>query len=133
MTMALDTGLQASGIRWLILPAEQLALSELWVAQQFLAAQGLQSRAHAQVFWQRITAPITLALLALLAAVTAFGSFRTLTLSTRVFLAVLAGLVFKYLMDIAAPLTLLLGWHPSLAVLLPLVLPLVLIPRVLRP
>ncbi|MGA1207742.1 MAG: LptF/LptG family permease, partial [Litorivicinaceae bacterium] len=131
--MTFDTGLQASGVRWLILPAEQLSLTELWVAQQFLTAQGLQSRTHAQVFWQRLAAPLTLAVLGLLAAVTAFGTFRGLSLSSRVFLAVLAGLVFKYLMDMTAPLTLLLGWHPSIAVLLPLALPLVLIPRALRP
>ncbi|NBS12984.1 MAG: LptF/LptG family permease, partial [Gammaproteobacteria bacterium] len=74
--MTFDTGLQASGVRWLILPAEQLSLTELWVAQQFLTAQGLQSRTHAQVFWQRLAAPLTLAVLGLLAAVTAFGTFR---------------------------------------------------------
>jgi lipopolysaccharide export system permease protein len=55
-----------------------------------------------------------------------------MSVSTRVFAAVLAGLVFKYVVDMAAPFTLLVGWHPSLAVLLPLVIPMLLIPRLLR-
>ena len=130
--LSFATGLQAEGVRWLILPAEQLSLSELWVAQQFLRSQGLEVRQHAQVFWQRMTLPVTVTVLALLAAVTAFGSFRSMSVSTRVFAAVLAGLVFKYVVDMAAPFTLLVGWHPSLAVLLPLVIPMLLIPRLLR-
>jgi len=130
--MALDTGLTASGVRWLILPPDQLSLVELRAARAWLIDQGLDARSHEQLFWQRMTLPLTLVVLALFAAVTAFGSYRSLALSSRVFIAIFAGLVFKYLVDIAAPLTLLAGWHPSLAVLVPLALPLALIPRIAR-
>jgi len=76
--------------------------------------------------------PVTLVILALLASATAFGSLRSLGMSTRVFLAVLLGLIFKYAMDMASPAVFLAGWHPALAIILPLLIPLLLTPRLLR-
>jgi lipopolysaccharide export system permease protein len=46
--------------------------------------------------------------------------------------AVLMGLVFKYAMDMASPAVFLVGGHPSLAIILPLLIPLLLMPRLLR-
>jgi lipopolysaccharide export system permease protein len=70
--------------------------------------------------------------LALLAAVTAFGSFRSMSVSTRVFVAVLAGLVFKYISDLTGLLVWFIGWHSSIAVIVSLVIPVWLIRDLLR-
>jgi lipopolysaccharide export system permease protein len=119
-------------VRWLVQNPDALSLSELWDAASYLSAEGLNARAHSQLFWQRLLLPITLIALALLASATAFGSMRSLGMSTRVFLAVLIGLVFKYAMDMASPAVFLAGGHPSLAIILPLLIPLLLTPRLLR-
>ena len=98
----------------------------------YLEVEGLNARAHSQLFWQRVLLPITLIALALLASASAFGSMRLLGMSTRVFLAVLMGLVFKYAMDMVSPAVFLAGGHPSLAVIIPLLIPLLLMPKLLR-
>ena len=127
-----DTRLSASEVRWLTQNPDALALSELWEASTYLQDEGLNDRAHSQLFWQRILLPLTLVMLALLASATAFGSLRTMSLSNRVFLAVFLGLVFKYAMDMASPAVFLAGGHPALAIVIPLLIPLALTPRLLR-
>jgi lipopolysaccharide export system permease protein len=126
------TKLTERQVRWLVQNPDALSLSELWDAASYLSAEGLNARAHSQLFWQRLLLPVTLIALALLASATTFGSMRSLGMSTRVFLAVLMGLVFKYAMDIASPAVFLAGGHPSLAIILPLLIPLLLTPRLLR-
>ena len=119
-------------VRWLVQNPDALSLSELWDAATYLTDEGLNARAHSQLFWQRLLLPVTLIALVLLASATAFGSMRSLGMSTRVFIAVLIGLVFKYAMDMASPAVFLAGGHPSLAIILPLCIPLLLTPRLLR-
>ena len=126
------TKLTERQVRWLVQNPDALSLSELWDAASYLSAEGLNARAHSQLFWQRLLLPVTLIVLAFLASATAFGSTRSLAMSTRVFLAVLMGLVFKYAMDMASPAVFLVGGHPSLAIILPLLIPLLLTPRLLR-
>ena len=126
------TKLTERQVRWLVQNPDALSLSELWDAASYLSAEGLNARAHSQLFWQRFLLPVTLIALALLASTTAFGSMRSLGMSTRVFLAVLLGLIFKYAMDMASPAVFLAGGHPSLAIILPLLIPLLLTPRLLR-
>ena len=126
------TKLTGRQVRWLVQNPDALSLSELWDAASYLSAEGLNARAHSQLFWQRLLLPVTLIALAFLASATAFGSMRSLGMSTRVFLAVLMGLVFKYAMDMASPAVFLAGGHPSLAIILPLLIPLLLTPRLLR-
>ncbi len=126
------TKLTERQVRWLVQNPDALSLSELWDAASYLSAEGLNARAHSQLFWQRLLLPVALVALALLASATAFGSMRSLRMSTRVFLAVLLGLVFKYAMDMASPAVFLAGGHPSLAIILPLLIPLLLTPSLLR-
>ncbi len=126
------TKLTERQVRWLVQNPDALSLSELWDAASYLSVEGLNARAHSQLFWQRLLLPGTLIALAFLASATAFGSMRSLGMSTRVFLAVLLGLVFKYAMDMASPAVFLAGGHPSLAIILPLLIPLLLTPRLLR-
>jgi lipopolysaccharide export LptBFGC system permease protein LptF len=119
-------------VRWLVQSPDALSLSDLWDSATYLTDEGLNARAHSQLFWQRLLLPVTLIALALLASATAFGSMRSLGMSTRVFVAVLIGLIFKYAMDMASPAIFLAGGHPSLAIILPLCIPLLLTPRLLR-
>ena len=126
------TKLTGRQVRWLVQNPDALSLSELWDAASYLRVEGLNARAHSQLFWQRLLLPVTLIALALLASATAFGSMRSVGMSTRVFLAVLLGLIFKYVMDMASPAVFLAGGHPSLAIILPLLIPLLLTPRLLR-
>ena len=127
-----DTNLSESQIRWLVQKPEALSLSDLWSASNYLEFEGLNGRAHSQLFWQRLLLPGTLIALGLLASATAFGSMRSIGISTRIFLAVLVGLIFKYAMDMTSPAVFLVGAHPSLGVILPLLIPLLLTIRLLR-
>ncbi len=119
-------------IRWLIQAPDTLAISELWEASSYLASEGLNARIHSQLFWQRALLPFVLIALALVASATAFGSTRAISMSTRVFGAVFVGLIFKYSMDMASPAVFLAGGHPSLSIILPLLVPIALTRLFLR-
>ena len=132
MNITQMTNLTKHQVRWLVQKPDTLSLTELWAASNYLMREGLNSRTHSQPFWQRVLLPITLIALSLMASATAFGSMRSLGMSTHVFLAILIGLGFKYVMDMASPIVFLAGGHPSLAILFPLLIPLLLTPQLLR-
>ena len=71
-----DTNLTENQVRWLVLKPDSLSLSELWYASNYLQTEGLNARAHIQLFWQRLLLPVVLFVLTLLALATAFGSLR---------------------------------------------------------
>lgn len=119
-------------VAWLLLDPDVLTLSELWQASTYLAAQGVNARQYEQLFWQRVLMPVALMILIVVAVSTSFGSFRQVDLATRVFSAVVLGLAYKYAVDLSSPFVFLLGWHPAFSAILPLCLPLVLIPLLLK-
>ena len=109
-----------------------LRTSELWRVVDYLEQEGLNARQYEQALWARILLPGTLVVLICFAALTAFGSFRHVDLATRVFTAVVAGLIYRYLTELSAPLTFIFGLHPVFAVALPLLIPLVFMPLLAR-
>lgn len=64
--------------------------------------------------------PLGTAVMVLVAISFIFGPLRSVTMGFRVFTGLLVGLVFKYLQDLLGPMSVVYGFNPMLAVLIPI-------------
>jgi lipopolysaccharide export system permease protein len=122
--------LQAPSERWgvelnpqllgtVVLAPEALSATGLWNYIHYLADQGLANGRYWLAFWSKVLQPIVTAALVLMAISFIFGPLRSVTLGQRVFTGVLVGFVFRIVQDLLGPSSLVFGFPPLVAVLLP--------------
>lgn len=51
-----------------------------------------------------------------------FGPLRSVTMGFRVFTGLIVGLLFKYMQDLLGPMSLVFGFNPVLAILIPILI-----------
>jgi lipopolysaccharide export system permease protein len=103
----------------LVDPDEQ-SISGLYRLGQFFASEGLDSRIYYLAFWKKLLQPIATLALVLLAISFVFGPLRESTTGSRVFLAIGIGLGFTIVQRMMEPASLIFGFSPLLAVLMPI-------------
>ncbi|WP_251977312.1 LPS export ABC transporter permease LptG [Salinicola avicenniae] len=114
-----ETALTPAQLNRLLRPLDSQPMTSLWQYASYLQGQGQEATQPLLYFWQKSLLPVTLAGLVLLAASFVFGPLRTVAAGTRIFYGVIVGLTFKYLQDLLAPASVLFGFSPSLAVVVP--------------
>ncbi|MDP3846897.1 MAG: LPS export ABC transporter permease LptG [Pseudomonas sp.] len=102
-----------------VLEPEALSMTGLWSYIHYLAEQGLANGRYWLAFWTKVLQPLVTAALVLMAISFIFGPLRSVTLGQRVFTGVLVGFVFKIAQDLLGPSSLVFGFPPVLAVLIP--------------
>ena len=70
-------------------------------------------------FWSKLFKPLATMALVLMAISFIFGPLRSVTLGQRVFIGVLVGFAFQISQDLLSPASLVFGFSPLIAVLLP--------------
>ena len=105
----------------LIEPDEQ-SISGLYQFAEYFKKEGLDSDTYYLAFWKKLLQPISTLALVVLAISFVFGPLREATMGARVFVALGIGLVFTILQRMMEPASLLYGFSPLLAVLVPIVL-----------
>lgn len=105
----------------LIEPDEQ-PISGLYRLARYFEGEGLDPSRFDLAFWKKLLQPLTTVALVLLAVSFVFGPLREATMGFRVFVALAIGLAFTILQRLMEPASLLLGFEPLFAVLLPVVL-----------
>ncbi|WP_106419689.1 LPS export ABC transporter permease LptG [Salinicola tamaricis] len=118
-TATWHTKLTPAQLNRLLRPLNSQRMSSLWQYASYLRAQGQEATQPLLYFWQKSLLPVTLAGLVLLAASFVFGPLRSVAAGTRIFYGVIVGLSFKYLQDLLAPASVLFGFSPALAVVVP--------------
>jgi len=114
-----ETDLTPAQLNRLLLPLDSQPMTSLWQYASYQEAQGQEATQPLLYFWQKSLLPVTLAGLVLLAASFVFGPLRSVAAGTRIFYGVIVGLTFKYLQDLLAPASVLFGFSPALAVVVP--------------
>lgn len=114
-----DVGLSPQLLNTVIMDPEALPLSGLWRYASYLNEQGLNASRYWLAFWGKALQPLVTAALVLLAISFVFGPLRSVTLGQRVFTGVVVGFVFRIAQDLLGPASLVFGFAPLLAVLLP--------------
>jgi lipopolysaccharide export system permease protein len=105
----------------LTLEPDVLPLRGLWKYQQYLAEQGLNNSPYWLSFWKKLFQPAATIALVFVAISFVFGPLRSVTLGQRVFTGVLVGFSFQILQDLLGPSSLVFGFSPLIAVVLPIV------------
>jgi lipopolysaccharide export system permease protein len=107
-------------LKVLALKPEELPMERLYTYATYLDKQGLDSGEYHLSFWQKALQPLATTSLVLIAISFIFGPLRQVTTGFRVFSGVIVGIVFRTSQDLLGPLSLIMGFSPLYAVLLPI-------------
>lgn len=102
-----------------VIEPEAQSVTGLWRYIHYLGEQGLNNSRYWLAFWSKVLQPLVTATLVLLAISFIFGPLRSVTLGQRIFTGVLVGFVFRIGQDLLGPSSLVFGFAPLLAVLVP--------------
>ena len=114
-----DVALSPQLLNTVVMTPETLSISGLWNYIHYLADQGLANGRYWLAFWVKVLQPLVTAALVLMAISFIFGPLRSVTLGQRVFTGVLVGFTFRIIQDLLGPSSLVFGFSPLFAVLVP--------------
>jgi lipopolysaccharide export system permease protein len=97
----------------------RMGLLELVNYQRYLANQGIDTASYQLALWNKLLMPVMALSLVLVAVSFIFGPLRAVSTGTRVFIGVMVGLVIKITQNILGPSSLIFGFDPAVAALLP--------------
>ncbi|MCQ3827919.1 LPS export ABC transporter permease LptG [Microbulbifer elongatus] len=101
------------------LPSD-LSPRNLWSYGRFLDRKGEESARYWLAFWKKILQPLTIAGLVMMAISFIFGPLREVTTGLRVFTGVIVGIVFQTVQDMLGPSSVVFGFPPFIAVIVPI-------------
>lgn len=101
---------------------DNLSISGLYTYARYLGKQDLNAKSYWLAFWKKVLRPLATGVLVLVAISFVFGPLRSVTMGFRVFTGIVVGLLFKYVQDLLGPTSLVFGFSPILATLVPIVI-----------
>ena len=126
------TNEQTPELRWLteLTPAileteilvepDKMSMMELRRKIDYLQSEGLNSGKFELGFWLKLFQPIATLSLVFVAVSFIFGPLRHTTTGMRVVTGLVIGILFKFVQDLLSPASLVFGFPPMLATLLPI-------------
>lgn len=114
-----DVALSPQLLSTVVMAPDSLSITGLWGYIHYLADQGLNNGRYWLAFWVKVLQPLVTAALVLMAISFIFGPLRSVTLGQRVFTGVLVGFTFRIAQDLLGPSSLVFGFPPLFAVLVP--------------
>jgi lipopolysaccharide export system permease protein len=99
---------------------ESLTFRELERYGNFLKEQQRDSRAYELEWWKKVIKPLEIFSLVVLAISFVFGPLRQVTMGQRVFTGVMVGVIFQTLQNMFSTSSLVFGFSPFVAVMLPI-------------
>ncbi|MFL0804526.1 MAG: LPS export ABC transporter permease LptG [Agarilytica sp.] len=104
----------------LVLDPEGLPMSRLVDYSRYLDRQNLESTEYRLAFWRKALQPLATLSLVMIAISFILGPLRQVTMGFRVFVGVIVGLVFQMSQRLLGPSSIIWGFPPVLAVLIPI-------------
>lgn len=95
-------------------------MSRLFRYWHYLEAQDQDAGAHQLAFWRKALQPLTITALMMVAISFVFGPLREVNMGYRVFTGVVVGITFRIVQDLLGPASLVYGFSPLYAVLIPI-------------
>jgi lipopolysaccharide export system permease protein len=117
-----QTELSPELLNILVLDPMDLSIQGLWQYSGYLDSQGLNSGNYRLAFWKKVLQPLSTITLVLVAIAFVFGPLRQVTMGFRVFVGVLVGIVFRTAQDMLAPASMVYGFQPIYASLVPVLI-----------
>jgi lipopolysaccharide export system permease protein len=116
-----DTPLSPGLLNILVAEPEALSIRSLHYYVRYLREQNLVASDYNLAFWQKLLQPLATASLVLIAISFVFGPLRSVTMGQRIFTGVVFGVSFRLVQDLLGPSSVVFGFTPLIAVLLPIV------------
>lgn len=104
----------------LVLDPEDLPMKRLDAYADYLDKQSLDSSEYKLAFWQKALQPLATLSLVMIAISFILGPLRQVTMGFRVFVGVIVGLVFQMSQKLLGPSSIIFGFDPIIAVLIPI-------------
>ncbi len=98
----------------------RLSIGNLAYRIAYLGPEGFDTTGYRLAFWSKCLQPLAMFALVLLALAFVLGPLREVGVGMRVSVGIVVGLCFKYLQDLFAPVSLVYGLEPPIAVALPI-------------
>ncbi|MCB1692301.1 MAG: LPS export ABC transporter permease LptG [Pseudomonadales bacterium] len=118
-----DTRLAPDTLRTEILvQPDKMSMQELSAKIDTLDAQGMQSGKFELGFWRKALQPAATIGLVFVAISFIFGPLRESTMGMRVVAGLVVGILFKFVQGLLSPASLVFGFSPLIAVIIPIVL-----------
>lgn len=114
-----DVALTPELLSTVVMEPDALPITGLWSYAHYLTDQELNAGRYWLAFWNKLLQPVVTGVLVLMAISFIFGPLRSVTLGQRVFTGVVVGFVFRILQDLLGPASLVFGFSPLVAVVLP--------------
>ena len=121
-TMTWDTGLTPDRLSVVMIEPRDMSISDLYQYAVYIGNQGLNADNYLLSFWRKILQPVSTFALVLLGVSFIFGPLRSVTAGSRIFSGILVGLVYKYMEELLAPASIVLGFAPVMASVIPIVI-----------
>lgn len=115
------SGLSPDLLRLVLMEPESLPIIDLFHYANYLQDQGQSAGKHWLAFWGKLLQPLTTVGLVLIAVSFVFGPLREATMGFRIFAGVVVGIVFSTSQQMLGPASLVYGFSPLWAVLVPIV------------
>lgn len=106
-------------IKLVLLKADALTAPGLWRLIRYMNANNLDDSSYRLSLWRKLVAPVTVAVMMLLAVPFVFGSLRDAGAGQRLLVGILIGLSFYVVNEVCASLGQLYAWPPMLAAAAP--------------
>ena len=106
----------------LVLGQDELPIHRLYSYSAYLDKQGLDSSDYRLTFWQKSLQPLATLSLVMIAISFILGPLRQVTMGFRVFIGVIVGLLFQTSQKLLGPASLIFGFSPMFAVLIPILM-----------
>lgn len=121
-TVSWDSEITPSSLAFLVNEPSELAMRSLVEYSRYLQQQGLDSGPYRLAFWQKSLQPAAVFSLVMIALSFVFGPLRSATMGFRVFVGIVVGIAFQFAQNLLGPASLIYGFPPLFAVLMPILL-----------
>ena len=119
-TQRWDTELTPEKLSVVIVTPRDMSISGLYQYASYLEEQGLNSDNYMLSFWRKVTQPLSTFALVILGISFIFGPLRSVTPGYRIFSGIVVGMIYKYAEEILSPASIVLGFEPIWASIIPI-------------
>lgn len=117
-----DSQLTPELLDMVAVPPDIQPMSRLFRYWHYLDAQEQDSGPHQLAFWRKALQPLTITALMMVAISFVFGPLREVNMGYRIFSGVVVGITFRIIQDLLGPASLVYGFSPLYAVLIPIMI-----------
>jgi lipopolysaccharide export system permease protein len=106
----------------ILVQPDKMSIGALYARIEYMNGEGLNSDKFAIGFWQKVLQPLATVGLVLVAISFIFGPLRESTMGMRVVAGLIVGIMFRFIQGLLSPASLVFGFPPLIAILLPILL-----------